>query len=168
MRAVRPPSKHLHLHDNDPRTLLLHEKSEILWTVSTFEAFSGKDHPEAKVILASDRDVLPAPELTGQGAFSDTLPPVRILSMHCLVETLIRLAARDYDTSDDALFVRLNRWIDDLERFILPNEDSLKSLQEPYDQYMDSRCRDFLNEIHKRQDLEAPIRALKRSFGESN
>lgn len=160
--AYRPPSKHLHLHNNDPRTILLHKKSEILWTVSTFEPFSAKEHAEAKIILASDQNVLPARTLSGEGAFDTGYPALRIPSAHCLVEAMIRLAVRDYDESDDTLLIQ-TRWMDNIDTFM--HHSGEERLQY---QYMEPQCSHFLKETGMYLNVYPQFCALKRSLAESN
>lgn len=86
------------MDEHDELALLLHKKSEALWAVPTFTPFSHKENPEAKIILASDHDGVPKPNLhKGTGPYPESLFPARIPSAHCLMEAYVLLSERDFD-----------------------------------------------------------------------
>ncbi|KAK2759379.1 hypothetical protein FQN54_002857 [Arachnomyces sp. PD_36] len=139
MRGYPAAPKHLHLNGDEDNVLLLHRKSERLWAVPTFEPLSHKEHPEAKIILASDPVLPPWNIAKCAGAFPDTLPPVRIPSAHFLVEALLRLAVH-YFIDENSTEPFSGQWIGDAALF---EDEYRKRCQPVQDQYMDPRYRDF-------------------------
>jgi hypothetical protein len=154
-------ARHLHFSERDGRSLILHKKSETLWAVPSFVPSSVRDNPGAKIILASDRDALPAVNpRTGTGVYSDNLLPVRVPSLDCSLEAFVRLAERDYNE---------DRWAYGACWFstivgMLKNEELYHPKNR--DRYMDPRCNEFLQSVLDMDKCREAMRILKQSLRE--
>lgn len=146
IRVSPPAPRHLHLYHTDPRPLLLHRKSETLSEVPNFEALSSREHPDARIILASDTHVLaPYNTMTHTGAYPASLPPVRAPSWHCLLEAFVILIERERDEDDDS-----ETWSRDwlvMASHLMPDEGKPTPLNLAY---LDPRCREFVHNLWTR------------------
>jgi hypothetical protein len=123
LQFIPSPPASAHFHMTGRNVVLLFKKSKTLWNVTSFSA-SPKSAPGAKIILASDREHLPKYEPgLGEGAFPDSLHPIRMPSAHCLVETYSSLMLRDwgedYGTFWMSMLAYIMRYVDDKGRLDL-------------------------------------------------
>lgn len=178
-REYPPPARHLHLRRgrkaipeiegkpirllncsaviHPPPGLLLHNKSDTLFAVSSFVPSSIKEDPAAKIILASDPDGLASPLLATSeecdgGESSSKKSPVRVPSAHCLMEAYALLIKRSDDFGFRVFWLAMMT-----EMFSRVPPGCLN------DEYMDEHCREFyLSAVVDGKYPEA-VRILKES-----
>lgn len=121
----------------EPPALLLHGKSDTLWTLPNFAPSSIKEDPAAKIIRSCDPDGLPTPEGADSGRITGRVSPVKLPSAHCLTEAYILLIQRtpeNFDTLLPMLYWHFK--MVDMFKFVAPTGRL-------NDQHMDKRCRDY-------------------------
>lgn len=88
------PTPHTHLHITKSEWLGLHKRSVILWQLPDLSKANGES-----IILASDRNQLPGPDMLGRrGRLQQDLHPVRVPTVSTLVKVLLLLAKKDQNT----------------------------------------------------------------------